>query len=542
MPDSPSSASVNDPRKIGEALDRILASAHFANAPALGAFLRYVVAQVLEGKASGIKAYTIGVEALGRPATFDPQTDPIVRIQAGRLRKALALYYGAEGRTEPLQITLPSGSYVPRFAGANGRSPDNRLKRWWPLAALAAAILAVVGIFLFADGIPLWRFASPAGEAFHDSPLPTVQVEIRKTQNKASGAEAATFRNALEKVLVDYDETIVVAPGVQKAAYHVFVMLADTGNNGARADIEVIDNRNGQKIASLSRSIAGRDKATIEDAAGWVAADLAQPYGVILSAERNNPKKTDDIDCVLRAFDYLRRPGKEELQHARVCLKWMVTSRPTSHVAYALLSNLLLDPYRDGYKPRSPAVFERALDAARMAVKLAPESSRSHQALMNALFLSGFPDQALEEGRRAYEFNPYYPEIGADYACELIYRGKYNEGWVILESLADKVTVRPVYFDFCQFVLAYIDPQHPDLGKAFAPLEGQRGMLALMAGVLYYTRTGNAAKATQTLAELIAFSPGFERDPRAMLLRRGWSENLVDQVLGQLRMAGLSTD
>jgi hypothetical protein len=80
------------------------------------AFLCFVVERVLAGDVRSLKAYTIGVEALGRRIDFNPATDAIVRVEAGRLRESLACYYEGEGATDPVIIDMPRGSYVPRFA------------------------------------------------------------------------------------------------------------------------------------------------------------------------------------------------------------------------------------------------------------------------------------------------------------------------------------------------------------------------------------------------------------------------------------------
>jgi hypothetical protein len=102
-------------RDIGDALQHVIASAAFRSAPRLAAFLRFVVEMALAGRSDRIKSYTIGAEALGRGEGFDPQTDPIVRVEAGRLRRALARYYAGEGFDDPIIIELPRGRYVPHF-------------------------------------------------------------------------------------------------------------------------------------------------------------------------------------------------------------------------------------------------------------------------------------------------------------------------------------------------------------------------------------------------------------------------------------------
>src|SRR5262249_56797700 len=101
--------------EVQAALDRILAGEGFRPSSQLGAFLRYVVDAALGGRAASIKGYTIGVEALGRDAGFDPQIDPIVRVEATRLRRAMERYYAGAGSLDPLVIDLPRGSYAPLF-------------------------------------------------------------------------------------------------------------------------------------------------------------------------------------------------------------------------------------------------------------------------------------------------------------------------------------------------------------------------------------------------------------------------------------------
>jgi len=104
-----------DNADIRVVLDRVVASPGLSKSPQLVSFLRFVVETVLTGKGRQIKAYTIATDALGRDARFDPQTDPIVRVEAGRLRRALRNYYANGGGNDAVLIELPRGSYVPLF-------------------------------------------------------------------------------------------------------------------------------------------------------------------------------------------------------------------------------------------------------------------------------------------------------------------------------------------------------------------------------------------------------------------------------------------
>jgi adenylate cyclase len=96
-------------------LERIIASSAFDASRRNCAFLRFVVEETLAGRGDRIKAYTIGTGVLQRDAGFDPQTDPIVRIEARRLRRSLERYYLIAGKDDPIRIDIPKGGYVASF-------------------------------------------------------------------------------------------------------------------------------------------------------------------------------------------------------------------------------------------------------------------------------------------------------------------------------------------------------------------------------------------------------------------------------------------
>lgn len=101
---------------VRKQIDRILTSRSFAKADRLRRFLRFVAESTLEGRAAEVKESVIGVEVFDRrAASYDPGVDPIVRVQAGRLRAKLADYYEREGASDSLLIELPRGGYVPSF-------------------------------------------------------------------------------------------------------------------------------------------------------------------------------------------------------------------------------------------------------------------------------------------------------------------------------------------------------------------------------------------------------------------------------------------
>lgn len=97
-------------------LRRIMASPDFPATPRNRRFLAYIVEKEIAGLANEISARSIGKTVFDRGSTFDPNKDPIVRIEAGKLRRDMEVYYLKCGRRDPLLISIPKGRYRPIFS------------------------------------------------------------------------------------------------------------------------------------------------------------------------------------------------------------------------------------------------------------------------------------------------------------------------------------------------------------------------------------------------------------------------------------------
>src|SRR5947207_5195087 len=130
---------------VREQLDRILASPTFQQSDRLKRFLSFIVLEAINGHRDELKEYVIGVQVFGKQESFDPRTDPIVRVQARRLRAKLVHHYREEGRADELIIDLPKGGYAPVF---RRRETPVLLRR-----SIGAAVVSrnTVAILRFAD-------------------------------------------------------------------------------------------------------------------------------------------------------------------------------------------------------------------------------------------------------------------------------------------------------------------------------------------------------------------------------------------------------
>ena len=146
-------------------LEEVLASTSFSGARGQQRLLRYLVEHSLGADAAGVKEYSLGVEVFDRGPDFDPRLDPIVRVEASRLRARLHKYYEADGREAELRIDLPRGGYVPTWhltqaeelatpapepVAEHATAPLAQLevRRKWSvlsIAGLAALVVVVIG-------------------------------------------------------------------------------------------------------------------------------------------------------------------------------------------------------------------------------------------------------------------------------------------------------------------------------------------------------------------------------------------------------------
>ena len=145
----------------------------FANSQRLQSFLTYIVEETFAGREERILGKTIAAEVYGRKIDADWKDEPIVRVDAGRLRRCLEEYYSGPGKNDPVQIRIPTGAYKPRFVRPQDRSYDaNKLRRY---AGLGLGLFALFIGGVFVGAVLYWRI-------WETSPIPlsSQQVDLAK--------------------------------------------------------------------------------------------------------------------------------------------------------------------------------------------------------------------------------------------------------------------------------------------------------------------------------------------------------------------------
>jgi TolB-like protein len=238
---------------------RITASDLFAGAERLCRFLLFTVESKLDGRESHVKEYVLGRDVFDRGSDYDTRLDPIVRVEARRLRARLAEYYLGPGRDEPLRLEYPKGSYVPVFssvavAGAQGLRPSR--------VRMVLACLAVV--LIFAAGGAYWMLrAKPVALI---APIPGRWIQ---TDDGTLNAVDAALAEDVDAQLANRPAVGVVAwpelvrrknmrgtplrdVASEVGAAQLLVLMVRDVANGKRVNVFLIDEPAGRKRLALT--------------------------------------------------------------------------------------------------------------------------------------------------------------------------------------------------------------------------------------------------------------------------------------------------
>ena len=537
-------------------LARILASAEFDATPRERSFLKYVVGETVAGRSARIKAYSIAVEVFGRDGSFDAQRDPIVRIEAGHLRRSLERYYLTAGQADPLLISIPKGAYVPEFcalapaaagaaeaeADAPSAGPSRRRLQ------LVAAGLVVLGIAV-ALVVLAWPKAAPPSPE-----IPRLLVEPMTSLVGPSAEPAAVglTQEIMAQLSKFRDLVVVEADPRQQDRLPRYVLNGSVGLSpeALRVNVRLINRDDGSVLwgNSYGSDLKVTDVLKAQaDIANQVATALAQVYGVVFQAEASRAAETPPEDwsayaCTLHYYAYRANLDRQTHPRVRACLEDTVKRFPAYATAWALLSQIYVDEYRFRYAPdlnAEGASMDRALDAARKAVQLDPLNVRALQALMSALYFSGDRAAALKVGKQALAVNPNDTELMGEYGYRLAMSGEWPEGCALLAQARERNPGPLAYYEVALGLCGYYTGDVPSavawIERAAKPDNPNFHIVA----AAIYAEAGLADAARAQAAWLVDNEPELVKRMRTELAARFPRRNDVDKFMGSLRKAGL---
>jgi tetratricopeptide (TPR) repeat protein len=485
------------------------ASDVFATSPQLAAFLVFVVDAVLRGHGERLKGYTIGVEVLRRDTTFDPQIDPIVRVEATRLRRAIERYYSGAGAEDSIIIEIPRGGYVPRFSWRGepaGTAPD----------PLPPEIVLAPG-----NGMPTLRVA------------PFVVVGTPDTRVIAAETLSGKICDAF--ALFDVVNVTVAAPpnvrapapgvpvGASRSDYRLDGTVEYRGNGLVDLRVKLIDESDATVIWSRAferlfdtDSSGDTERKIIFELANAVA----QPFGVIPANDRAKRLASNVLDprycCLLESADALRSFDPAAHARVRAGLERLTAIDPNFAAGFSILAALYGREYITGFgaRPGDPPPLERALKAARRGIELRPQSARGYHILFAILFFRGEKDAAIAAAEKAVALNPYDVLITTEFGGRLIYAGEVERGMRMLRDAVGFGAILPSWSHFALFVGHYVRGEMVEARSQASQLTSESYVYGQLARALIARLDGDVAEVQRAKQAIVALQPAWADDPR----------------------------
>ena len=493
-------------QEIRAALERVLASEVMRSSPQLAAFLRFVVEAVLGGNSDRVKGYVIAVEVLKRSEKFNPQIDPIVRVEATRLRRTLERYYAGAGAEDPVVITLPRGTYVPTFTRRAGTRPGN-------LAGEATAEASVETL--------------PPGNG-----MPVLLVEPFAVIGMPGprSLSAASLHATLSDAFARFDIVNIVWDVARAAADarldYRLAGSADYREDGAMClRLRLIDAGDGSVVWTRELEVAAADEpgVALERIVRELTATLVQPFGVIFAHGRAKSLGAGAGDpryrAILEAGESFRSFDPEQHSRARTNLERLTVLDPSFGLGFTYLAALYVREYLyalDAHDADLPPL-ERALRASRRGVELDPESARAYEMLFLTLFIRGDLPAAFAAADRAIERNKYDMRAVGMYGQRLIAIGEIDKGMDMLMRAGDEGGVRPAVDEFYLFLGSYLRGDTAAAAFHAGQLTSDTFQLGLLARALVAGAAGEHETARAALDRLFALNREWRDNARAQL-------------------------
>jgi adenylate cyclase len=425
-PLAPRQGRVPRARAVRDQLEKIFASSDFDASRRSREFLSFIVEETLAGRGEALTQAAIATRAFGRRDEFDPVMDPIVRIQAGRLRRSLERYYLLSGRQDPLRIQLPRGSYIPAFHANTDLAPPSAEASPEPPKPVATAT----------------EWPSVSISPFQVA-LPGPEFEASATLlNEELALELGRYRDV--RTLLQHD---LEQQGQARQAGIRFSLggALRLERGGVRVTAHLVDHATGEQVWGDSYDTApspGRWSGPPDDIGRVIAARIAAEEGVIVQLLAGEYKKggfapATPFGAMALSYEFFLARDPKVLSAAIEALQRVVETDPGCGPAWTRLARLFLANHN--FELTSiPTPLEQAMTYAHQGVRV-DASSRPARCVLASVFLTkgelGAARAELEEALRLSPDALVYLEI-IGYLLTLA--GDWGRGQVLSRSARER--------------------------------------------------------------------------------------------------------
>jgi len=521
------------PKAIRAQLERILRSAVFKASEKQRRFLSFIVDETLKERTSQLKGYTIAVRVYGRSDNFDPQVDPIVRVEAGRLRRALEHYYLTTGKDDPVRIQIPKGGYVPTFQEAQISPYGNKTRFSKPEARAGTtepsiAVMPLVNLTgdeeqdYFIDGLTeeLTNEIARYQEFQVIASQSTMRFKSRKTDPKEVGRQLGVRFLLTGSVQVD-QKTI-----------KVIMRLLDTSNAEQIWGESYKRDQTAAGLIAVQEEIANRVIGIIADQYGLITRRLSR------ESRKKAPADLRVYDAVLRFYHYELELTPDAFEKAMAALEQAVEIDPDYGLAWAMLGHLHADNYALKFR-EIEAPLEKALTFAQRGVALAPEVQFTHDALTLVYFHQGDKEKFLQHVEQTIALNPNAPYITGVAGWHMALYGEWERGLALLRKGMKLNPFFPSWFHLATYMDYY---RRGEYKNAFAEALKFNYPGLYLDPLIRAAALGQMVKMEEARAavdELLKLEPNFFAQRQQLVSCYVKVDELRDKIIQGLLKAGL---
>jgi serine/threonine-protein kinase len=389
--------------KIAEQLNRIIGSRAFRQADRLKRFLSFIVEETIAGRGERLKEFVIGVEVFGKAESFDPRNDPIVRVQARRLRAMLSRYYREEAPESEVLIELPKGGYAPTFRLLKS-APARRSAK---LALISRNTVVVLPFADHSEAGDQQYFCDGLTEEVIHTLAGTAEIRLAAWSEGGPQPRLAAIQAAAERS----NAALIVTGSVR------------TAGGEARITMSLIDAASGCYLWSgaIDRTLTNIF-AVQEEAARLVVEQLKQEFigGAAQRPIRPAAENLAAYNLYVQGRYHVNQRTEEGLRRAVEFFEKAIVENAQYAQAYAGLS----DAYGllGHYGVLAPAeVWTKAASNAAWAVLQDENSAEAHTSLAHVKSTQDWDWAGAEnEFRRAIALDPRYPTAHHWYAMSCL--------------------------------------------------------------------------------------------------------------------------
>ena len=553
--------------QIVAALDHLLEWPEIARSPQLARFAAYIVGRTLDGEQQAIKAYSIAVDVFGRPADFDPQADPIVRVQARRLRALLDAYYAGEGAAEPVRIKLPVGRYVPEFelvadpaekpAGpvaedeprlAAPQRQNGVTLSWFALATIALGAAAIA--FSTATWQPRQAAQALATGAVQRPSLVVAEFQNLTGQGRSAlplsglAIELVTDLEAFDTIDVRYDGA--PAPEPVPAAEFALSGIARVDADMVQYSAILTDTRTSDIIWSevISLPLArASEPLALDEVSRRLSLVLGSTRGPVHAQARqflasDTPIAGNENAYLCRvAFDLYRDTGSAETgERASACFAALPASEGEKAGVRAAKASLIAEigtaeTLADRYKT-AETEMARAIAAAPVDGFVWEQQARLFETI-------GAIAQAEAAFGSATQLNPASADALAGYARLLAFSGRLDDARALADQSVSVPPNPPAWYFGVPALLALRDRDFPAAiahAEIYATADRELGpVLAIMAA----QEAGNSAVVNRYLPQVLEIASFRAAGLLPQLRKRISDAGLLGRIGATLAAAGV---